>query len=140
MAEIAFIDSNIIVFSNIKNAPEYFVSLSLLEDALKGKFIGCINTIIAIETHYKLLAYINSTEAKLRVGNILDSRNIRFFNVTKGTLKEGFVISEKYKIRTNDSVIIASMVENDIKKIYTNNEKDFKKHPELEVINPLTEN
>ncbi|NVM05179.1 MAG: type II toxin-antitoxin system VapC family toxin [Candidatus Helarchaeota archaeon] len=137
MAEIAFIDSNIIIFANIKNSPDHAKSLALLEKALKGEFIGCINPIIAIEAHYKLMKYIDSSEAKYRINSLLDSFKLRFFSITKGTLKKGFDISDINKIATNDSIIIASMLENNVNKIYTDNEIDFKKYPKIKVVNPL---
>ncbi len=44
---------------------------------------------------------------------------------------------EKDKPKTNDAVIAASMLENNIETIYTDNEKDFRKVLGLEVINSL---
>ncbi|MHA1377104.1 MAG: type II toxin-antitoxin system VapC family toxin [Candidatus Helarchaeota archaeon] len=137
MAEIAFIDSNIIIFANIENSPEHPKSLKLLEKALKGDFVAGINPIIAVEVHYKLLKNTNSAEAKYRVNSLLKSRKIRFFNLSKYTLKSGFEIAHKNKIATNNSIIIASMLENNINIIYTDNEKDFNKFSKIKVINPL---
>ena len=63
MVELSFIDSNIIVFANVKDFPEYNYSLTVLENGLKGNLYLCFNTIIALETHYKLTKLIN-IEAK----------------------------------------------------------------------------
>lgn len=53
------------------------------------------------------------------------------------TLQNGFAMAKKEHIRTNDSVIIASMYENHISKIYTDNEIDFQKVKDIEIINPI---
>ncbi len=137
MAEQAFIDSNIIIFANIKNSPEHIQSLEILKNALKGNFIGYIDTIIAIETHFKLLKKISASEANYRLNTLLNSRRLRFYNITKNTLKTAFKIAEENNIATNDSIIISSMLENDVHLIYTDNEKHFQKFSKIKAINPL---
>ncbi len=137
MVELSFLDSNIIIFANIKNFPEYKYAVNILEMGLKGELNLCINTIIALETHYKLTKLINIEEANYRVGTIFKSRRILYFNISKETVQQGFSIAKKYNIKTNDAVIVASMLENNISKIYTDNENDFRKIKNLEIINPI---
>ncbi len=137
MVELNFIDSDILVFANVKNFPEYERAISIVEMGLKGTLNLCFNTIIALETHYKLAKLINTKEAGYRVGTLFKSKRMIYFNISKDTILHGFSLAEKFNIRTNDAVIIASMLENNIFKIYTDNELDFKKVKEIEIINPI---
>jgi len=137
MVELSYIDSNIIIFANVEDFPEYKYSLTILEKGLRGELYLCFNTIIALETHYKLAKLINVDEANYRVENLFKSKRISYFNVSKVTIQKGFSIAKKYNIKTNDAVIVASMLENNISKIYTDNETDFKKIENLEIINPI---
>jgi predicted nucleic acid-binding protein len=137
MVDLRFIDSNILVFANVKNFPEYERALNVLEMGLKGQLKLCFNTIIALETHYKLLKLINIEEANYRVETLFKSKRIIYFDVLMNTLQKGFAIAKKEHIRTNDSVIVASMYEHNISKIYTDNETDFQKVKDIEIINPI---
>lgn len=137
MVELSFNDSNIIVFANVKNFPEYKKAVGILEMGLKGQLKLCFNTIIALETHYKLLKLINIEEANYRVETLFKSMRLFYFDVLMSTLQKGFSIVKKNNIRTNDAVILASMYENGISKIYTDNETDFQKVKDIEIINPI---
>jgi predicted nucleic acid-binding protein len=137
MVELSFIDSNIIIFSNVKNSPEYQYALNIVEEGLKGRLHLCFNTIIALESHYKLAKLTNIEEANYRVGNLFKSKRILYFNVSKETIRSGFSIAKNYNLRTNDAVIVSSMLENNVTRIYTDNEKDFKKITDFEIINPI---
>jgi len=104
---------------------------------LKGQLKLCFNTIIALKTHYKLSHLINVEEANYRVGTLFKSKRIIYFDILMSTIQNGFAIAKKEYIRTNDSVIIASMYENHISKIYTDNEINFQKVEDIEIINPI---
>ncbi|MHA1143367.1 MAG: type II toxin-antitoxin system VapC family toxin [Candidatus Helarchaeota archaeon] len=137
MVELSFIDSNIIIFANIRNFPEYHQALNIMEMGLKGTLRLCYNTIIALETHYKLNKLIGTEEANFRVEVLLKSRRLIYFDISKNTIQKAISITKDFNIRTNDAVIVASMLENNITKIYTDNETDFMKVPKLQVINPI---
>ncbi|MHA1132142.1 MAG: type II toxin-antitoxin system VapC family toxin, partial [Candidatus Helarchaeota archaeon] len=78
------------------------------------------------ESHYKLAKLTNIEEANYRVGNLFKSKRILYFNVSKETIRSGFSIAKNYNLRTNDAVIISSMLENNVTRIYTDNVSDFK--------------
>ena len=138
--QMAFVDSNIIIFANVETYPEYSKALELIEKGLKGEFIICFNTIIALEIHYKLLRALGAGEARYRIRALFESRGTLYFDVSRDTVLKGVELTKKYekdRLKTNDAVIAASMLENNIKTIYTDNEKDFRRVLGLEVINPL---
>lgn len=76
MVELSFIDSNILVFANVKNYPEYEEAVNILEMGLKGQLKLCFNTIIVLETHYKLSNLINIEEANYRVELFSNQREL----------------------------------------------------------------
>ena len=93
-----------------------------------------------METHYKLLRILGAKEAQYRIKTLFESKRTLFFDVGKETILKGIELTRRYErqvLRTNDAVIAASMLENNVKTIYTDNEKDFRKVEGLEVINPL---
>jgi predicted nucleic acid-binding protein len=53
------------------------------------------------------------------------------------TIKKAFELCEKYNILTNDAGIVASMRENDVDTIYTDNVRDFRKIDKIRVVNPV---
>ena len=137
MTKHIFVDSNIFVFANIADCPEHDRALKILEKGLMGGYTICFNDIIALETHYKLLKILGSKEARYRVSTIFDSKRTSFLKMDVKTIKKAFELCEKYNILTNDAGIIASMLENYIDTIYTDNVKDFRKIDKIRVVNPV---
>jgi predicted nucleic acid-binding protein len=132
-----FIDSNILVFANIEKYPEHEKALKVLEEGLKGKFVLCFNSIVALEMHYKLLKLLDAAEAGYRVKALFKSRRTLFFNIDEKIIEGAFDLSKKYGIMTNDAVIAATMIETGIEKIYTDNIKDFGRVKGIKAENPI---
>ena len=80
---------------------------------------------------------IPTEKADLIIDSIIKSNNWNKINYTHITIKKAIDLLKSFKIPFWDSLIVATMLENDIFCIYTENTKDFKKVPRLKVINPL---
>jgi len=78
---------------------------------------------------------LSSTDINNIVQNYIDVYPIVFFS--ESTIQEANRISRDYKLHFFDSLLVATMSENNIKKIVTENVKDFKKVPWLEIIKPF---
>lgn len=76
-------------------------------------------------------------EAGYRVGTIFDSKRTSFLKMDVKTIKNAFELCERYNILTNDAGIVASMLENNVDTIYTDNVRDFRKIDKIRVINPV---
>jgi predicted nucleic acid-binding protein len=132
-----FVDTNIFVylFTDI-NINKKNKCKKLIENILKDK-----DLIISIQT---IIEFINVASKKIKTTSYKKAQAIYFFekNFTilyynTNTIIEAIKIELKYNIYFFDALIIATMLENNITTIYSENEKDFKKIKELKVINPF---
>jgi len=129
-----FVDSNIFIFANDANYPENLDAKSFFGEAEDMEF----NTIIALESHYGYLRNLGALEAERILKSMFASRILTYIDIERDDILEGAIISGEYSIRSNDATIIANMLRNGIKKIATDNVRDFSHHPEIEVYNPIT--
>jgi predicted nucleic acid-binding protein len=134
-----FVDTNIFVylFTDI-NINKKNKCKKLIENIIKNKNIELT---ISIQT---IIEFINVTYKKIKTNSYGNIQAIYFFekNFTilyynTNTIIEAIKIELKYNIYFFDALIIATMLENNITTIYSENEKDFKKIKELKVINPF---
>jgi predicted nucleic acid-binding protein len=134
-----FVDTNIFVylFTDI-NINKKNKCKKLIENIIKNKNIELT---ISIQT---IIEFINVASKKIKTTSYKKAQAIYFFekNFTilyynTNTIIEAIKIELKYNIYFFDALIIATMLENNITTIYSENEKDFKKIKELKVINPF---
>ena len=102
-----------------------------------------IDEIFLVDTNIIVYAYeIENSERKKKSMEILEKcwKNELTLAVSNQNLAEFSVVSlkklEKHKMSFWNSLITATMIENGIFNIYTENDKDFKM-PSLNVINPF---
>jgi len=76
-------------------------------------------------------------DARSIVKDIINFKCWKKINFTQNTIISAININKRYKIHYWDALLIATMRENNVFCIYTENESDFKKIRWLDVINPL---
>ena len=140
--ESALVDTNILVYaydnSNIEKKEK---SRKLMEK--------CWNSEISLAVSLQNLSELYVTITK-KITNPLDKENstkivkqfIDFNNWKKLIIKprtiiKSMEISQKYNVDYWDSLIAATMIENNVSVIYTENTKDFNKIKEIKAVNPL---
>ena len=128
-------DSNIYNFANDVNYPENLDDRSFFQESTEDMEF---NTIIALESHYGYLRNLGASEAERILRSMFASRILTYHDIERDDILEGAIISRKYSIRSNDATIIANMLKNGKNKIATDNVRDFSRHPEIEVYNPIT--
>src|SRR3989344_1533201 len=133
-------DTNILVYAyNTYEAEKRKKCLPLVESVFNGETKGQITNQILGELFHVLAENMknpfNSEEAKKIVDSFITSNNWDKFNYDYKTVKKATTYVKDYKIHFWDALIVATMVENNISSIYTENEKDFKKIPGINVIN-----
>lgn len=149
--EIFLIDTNLIIYAYEKEDSERKKkSLEILDKCYQNKIILAISNQNLAEFSSVILkksrqssdlkksepATIKSEEIKDIVKDISDFKGFKKFSYKRKTILFAIDISEKYQMSFWDSLIAATMIENGILNIYTENSKDFK-IPSLNVINPL---
>jgi len=132
------LDSNIIVYALNSDLPEYRYCKSLFEKVAKGEEIIAVPSIVFMESYHALVYAFkfDSAEVKKKLIAIIDSENIVIFEISTSTILYAFEIAGQYKIGGRDSLISASLLENNIKKIYSH-DKDFDKIKEIDRLDPI---
>jgi len=135
-------DSNILVYALNKDLPEHKFCKALIEKIAKGDETISIPAIVFMECFHALVhAYkFKESEVKERLLSIMDSENISVLEISVSTILLAFEIAEGYKTGGRDSLIAASLLENNIKEIYSH-DRDFDKIKNINRVNPIkTEN
>jgi predicted nucleic acid-binding protein len=132
------IDGNIIVYALNKDLPEYYDCNSLLKLVAKGEEIISIPAIVLMECYHALVYSYKFTpsDVKRRLLSIINSKNISILPIMNSTIIIAFEISETYKMGGRDSLIVASLLEYNIKEIYSH-DKDFDKIKLIKRIDPV---
>lgn len=141
------IDTNILVFAHNQDSPHNEKAIQLLKDALEFKIEACI-------AHQNLLEFFSvitspkridkplSTETALSwIKLYLESSNIKKVSPSQNTLESALALTKHHKLAKADifdSYLAATMQENNIPEIYTNNISDFKKFHKIKAINPFS--
>jgi predicted nucleic acid-binding protein len=129
------VDSNILIFSNIAEMPEYPLAREKLLALIDQGYTFAVNTIIVSEMNYKLQKILNNEESHTRTKKLLHSRYFEYFPIDDTTLESAIDLSYALKIRINDALIAQHCLDLGLDGIFTDNVKDFKNVPGLTIIN-----
>ena len=137
--EIFLVDTNIIVYAyEIENSERKKKSMEILEKCWKNELTLAVSNQNLAEFSVVSLKKLKLEASKVKE-IVKDISNFSGFKKTKysnSTILAAIDIVEKYKMSFWDSLITATMIENGIFNIYTENDKDFKMLS-LNVINPF---
>jgi len=129
------IDSNILIFSNVADMPEYPLARDRLLELIDTGCTFAVNTIILSELNYKLQKILNNEESYERTLNLLNSEYFEYYPVDQPTLKRAVELNYTSKLRINDAIIAQQCLDLKLDGIFTDNVKDFKKVHGLHIIN-----
>lgn len=132
------IDSNIIIYALNSDLPEHTFCVQLLENIANGEETIGIPSIVFMESYHALVySYkFKHSEVKKRLTTFIDSEYIIIYNISTSTLLHAFEIAGQYNIGGRDALISASLLENNIKQIYSH-DKDFDTIKEITRIDPV---
>lgn len=99
------VDSNILIFSNVAEMPEYPFARQKLISLIDKGYTFAVNTIIVSEMNYKLQKILNNEESHTRTKKLLQSRYFEYFSVDNTTIEGAIDLSFVSKIRINDAII-----------------------------------
>jgi predicted nucleic acid-binding protein len=129
------VDSNILIFSNIADMPEYTLARDKMLALIDEGYTFVVNTIIISEMNYKLQKILNNEESHTRTKKLLHSRYFEYFPVDNTTIESAVDLSFTSKIRINDAIIAQHCLDLGLDGIFTDNVKDFKNISGLTIIN-----
>jgi len=137
--EVFLVDTNIIVYAYEKeDSLRKKKSLEILEKCYKNEIVLAVSNQNLAEFSVVSLKKLklDANIVKDIVKDISNFKNFKKINYKRKTILSAIDILEKYKMSFWDSLIAATMIENGILNIYTENSKDFK-IPSLNIVNPF---
>jgi len=144
-----FLDTNVLVSSIDTTRINHKKALRLIGEIKRKELQGFISTQIVGEFYVSLTrifggieAPLSPEEAKEEIEQMLSSGIFVVLPVTELALRKGLILSSKKGIKAVnfwDVVVIATMLENGISILYTENLKDFKKFTDVVVVKDLQE-
>ncbi len=137
------LDSNILVYAADSISPYHKESMKFRDQGAKGEVAACLCTTVLNEFH-AIVTDPNRVENPLTYQQALKELNqyrkaFVIYYPTEEVLDELTNLLKKHEITSQkvfDSFIVATMLANGIKKIYTANQNDFEKFEEIEVDGP----
>jgi predicted nucleic acid-binding protein len=136
---IFLIDTNILVYAYEKeNSIRKEKSLKILEKCFKNEI-----TLAVSNQNLAEFVFVSIKKSKLDKSiiqnitkDLYDFKGIQKIDYNSKTIFRALNISQEFQMPFWDSLIAATMIENGILNIYTENSKDFK-IPQLNVVNPF---
>ncbi len=139
----ALFDTSVLVYAYDKTELEKReICSKLVKEVFDKEKVGYISNQILAELYFVLTEKkgVSTEDAKTIVLNFIESDSWIKVNYDTETVKRTVNSSKTTDAIFWDILIAETMEENGIEKIYTENEKDFKKIPGIKVINPLKKN
>jgi predicted nucleic acid-binding protein len=140
--ELVLIDSNILSYVFDESEPQKCkICSELVADCWKRKRDFAVSVQNLSEFYVvvtkKISNPIPTKVAKDFIELIIDFQGWHVITYNVQTIKSAIGISTKNSIHYWDALLAATMRENNVFSIYTENDKDFKKIPWLKIINPF---
>jgi len=143
--ERVFLDTNILVYAIDELSPFHKKAKEIRDKAGRGRIKTCISLQVLTEfysavTNAKNEIPLSPEKAKKEIKSYLRNDFIIKLSPREKTIRRMIDLAEIKKVKGQniyDVQIVATMLDNGIRRIYTNNDKDFVKFEEIEVINPF---
>lgn len=144
-SDASFLDTNVLIYAADENSPFFGRSRNLLDKGLAGKLDLCIS----LQTMSEFFAVITDpkrvekprtqVEALTEMKKYFHSQRIRKIYPEPATSAIMLELLERYPVKKQeifDLQLVAVMLSNKVKRIYTFNRNDFEKFTEIEVVEP----
>ncbi len=139
---VYLVDTNILVYAyDTSDLFKHEVSSELFEEFFSGKkkFSICLQNLteffkVATE---KMQNKMSNEEATLLITDLISLSSLKKIHYRESTLLKSLEIERMFRIHFWDALIAATMIENGIFHIYTENVKDFNKIPGIITVNPF---
>ena len=140
------IDTNIIVYAHNADSPFQNTAMSIISDAITGKFEGCLSTQNLIEfysiiTHSKRVQKpLAAEQATTIVQYYIANPKTKILIPSLNSYAMAFALAQEHKVNgaeVFDTLLVATMLENNIRTIYTGNIRHFDRFPDVKAINPF---
>jgi predicted nucleic acid-binding protein len=146
-SDTALIDANVLVYAINENVKQHAAALKLVESGLNEEIPLCFtpqvfSEFFATVTNPKQITNVLSREKAIsEIEDYFLKGKCDIVFVHRGTQDKIIELLKKYAVSAQDIFdlqLVATMLSNNISRIYTYNEKDFARYSEIEVLNPET--
>lgn len=143
--DCVLLDANILVYADQEADEHHVASKALRDQGLHGEVSLCVcpqvlNEYFAVVTNARRVSNPRTSEtARREVMKYIKSQNFLKIYPTPTTLNRLYGLLQKHLVSGPlifDYYLIATMLENDIKKVYTYNTNDFSPVSEIQVLAP----
>ena len=139
--KVSFVDANILGYAYEKsNLQKHKIAVNLLQPCWQAKTMFALSTQILGEFFVlitkKAKKSLEPRIAQIIISDIIDLPYLKVVSYNEKTVMMALNIADNFNMPYWDSLIAATMTENDISTIYTENTKDFKV-PWIKAINPF---
>lgn len=139
MKDDVVFDTNILVYAFDTDEPKKrAICAPLVEGVSEGGF-GIVTNQITAE-FYNVLTRKQKVPAETAgrlVSKFIQSPNWIKVNYTHETVERAIFLSSAFSVSIWDALVAATMLENNLSKIYTENTRDFRKIPGIKAVNPM---
>lgn len=144
-ADLALVDTNVLVYALFPEAPQHAAARALLDRAEKQDAGLCVSLTVVSEflsivtDSRRVTTPRSSEDAAQAVENILALPGMRFIPIPPDVVDRVLALVRAYRVTGAslfDFQIMATMLGNGITRVYTYNRPDFEKVREIEVLTP----
>jgi len=144
-SDLRLLDSNILIYSHQALSKFHTQSRTLFEKGLRGELPLCICPQVLFEFYSvitnprRVTSPVSPKEATQEVERYLRTKNIFSVYPKDDILSIALDLLKKYEVKDReifDLQLVATMLSNNINRLYTFNHDDFIKFKEIEVLSP----
>ena len=143
--KLAFVDTNVLVYSLYPESPHHSVSRKLLEQAQHGQMALCLSSQVlsefyAVVTDSRRVAVMRQPNEAINViDQILAMPGISLLPIPTDIVNRWLALVRRHPVTRSDIFdvqLAATMLGNGVTKIYTFDRSHFERFDELEVLTP----
>jgi predicted nucleic acid-binding protein len=141
--DLFLIDTNVLVYAyDLKDNPKKRkIALELIQKSWNDNQNYVVSVQNLAEFMFVLIGKVKDPEVihqgELIVNDIIYSTNWKVISYNENTILHAISLFNETKSHFWDALIVATMLENKILNIYTENSSDFKKFKNINVVNPF---
>ncbi|HLC56970.1 MAG TPA: PIN domain-containing protein [Candidatus Nanoarchaeia archaeon] len=136
------LDTNIMVYAfDSSERIKQRIASGIIEDVIRGKIKIALSVQNLAEFFFvatkKIEAPLSIEDAQKIIDRFVKLGSIQKICYTEKTLLSALELLKKHNLHIWDALLIATMLENGVYAIYTENEKDFGRVKQINVMNPF---
>ncbi|HUI29689.1 MAG TPA: PIN domain-containing protein [Candidatus Acidoferrales bacterium] len=144
-SETALLDTNVLIYAANDSSPFHKAAVALRDKGLRGELSLCITPQVLHEFYANVTnpkqieSPFTQAEARLEMEKYFHSGRILKIHPQLDTELTVLDFLKRYNVvrqEIYDLQIVATMLSNGIRRIYTYNADDFSKYPDIEVLTP----